>query len=222
MANADLAKLLPARRWRPRIVILVLVALMGAAWLLANGGADSKSGHFVTAPADRGELRVTVAASGTLQPVRTVDVGSELSGTIVSVAAEENDRVRKGEIMATLDRSRLEDQVNKSRAARALAKAAMRQTEATLAEAAAALERLRQVAVLSGGKVPSSAEMEIAQAAQLRAQAALAGSQAQVAQAEATLKSDATSLTKTIIRAPISGGGVRHARSSRGKPSLRP
>lgn len=172
------------------IAAIVLVALV-AGFLLLPGGNGSQTGRFVTEDAARGNLVVTISASGTLQPTRSVDVGSELSGTLEAVLVEENDRVKRDQVVARLDTAKLEDAVVKSRAAVA-------QMEATVAESRASLNRLRHVAELSGGKVPSKTELETAEAALKRAEA-------NEASARAALKTDETNIHKAVIRSPIDG-----------------
>ena len=115
-----------------------------------DGGA-----RYVTEEVQRGNLVVTVSATGRLQPTNQVDVGSELSGTIAEVLVDDNDRVRKGQVLARLDLSKLEDAVARSRASLAVAEASVLQAQATVAEARATLSRFRQVSELSGGRVPS-------------------------------------------------------------------
>ena len=186
-------------------IVLTLFALAGVAvWVLAfrGNGAQIK---YVTEEVARNRLVVTVSATGNLQPTNQVDLGSELSGTIEKVFVEENDRVRKGQVLAQLDLSKINDQVAKSRAAVNAADAGVEQARATVAEARANLARLRHVAELSGGKVPSKTEMEAAEAAVLRAEASQANAGAAVSQAKASLNSDVTNISKGTIRSPIDG-----------------
>jgi HlyD family secretion protein len=152
-----------------------------------------------------GNLTVTISASGTLQPTRSVDVGSELSGTLVEVLVDDNDRVSKGQVLARLDTSRLADAVSKSRAAVAAAEATVVQATVTLSEASTQLKRQQKVAELSGGKLPAKSELDAALATQQRAQASLVSAQAAVLQARAVLKSDETNIGKAVIRSPING-----------------
>jgi HlyD family secretion protein len=184
---------------------LVLAALAVAAFFLWRSGGEPSAPRYATEEARRGNLVVTVSATGKLQPTNQVDVGSELSGTLQEVFVDDNDRVTKGQVLARLDVSRLQDQIEKSRAALTAAQAQLRQMQATEAEARANLGRLKQVAELSGGKVPSKAEMETAEATMARAVANVANARASIAQAAATLKSDETNLTKASIRSPING-----------------
>jgi HlyD family secretion protein len=192
-----------AGRWR-WLALLGGALAVGLAALLWSGG-QTQRGRFVTEEVVVGNLRVTVSASGTLQPTRSVDVGSELSGTLEAVLVDENDRVATGQVLARLDTAKLDDAVAKSRAAVTAAEATVAQTEATVAESRASLNRLRHVAELSGGKVPSKTELEAAEAALRRAIANEASARATVVQARATLKSDDTNIRKATIRAPING-----------------
>jgi HlyD family secretion protein len=174
-------------RW---LAAAISVILLGGALVLLPGG-DEQSGRYITEEATTGHLLVSISASGTLQPTRSVDVGSELSGTLEAVLVNDNDRVTKGQVIARLDTSKLEDTVVKSRATLA-------QMEATVVEATANLKRLRRVAELSGGKVPSQSELETAEATLQRAEA-------NAASARATLKSDETNIAKAAVRSPING-----------------
>ncbi len=190
------------RRWIiiGGVVLLLLLVLL----LFIRGGKDFL-GHFVTEPATMGNLIVTVSATGTLQPTTSIDVGSEQSGMLASVLVQENDHVRRGQLLAQLDLAKLQNAVNKSRAALAAAEATVAQARATVTESKALLARMRQVAELSGGKVPSKAEMETAEATLERALANEASAKAAVLQAQATMKTDETNLSKGTIRSPVDG-----------------
>lgn len=180
--------------------VAVIVAL---AWL--GRGDQGAAGRYITEAASIGKLTVTVSATGTLQPTKSVDVGSEQSGTLATVLAQENDRVKKGQLLAQLDTAKLRDAVAKSSAALAAANASVAQARATVAEAKASLSRMRQVAELSGGKVPARTELETAEATLQRAIANEASARASVVQAEAVLKTDETNLSKGTIRSPVDG-----------------
>ena len=178
-------------------LLIVLLVLM------FRRGGDGV--HYITEPARRGDLTVTVTATGTLQPTNQVDVGSELSGTIRTVSADFNDTVKVGQELAKLDTSKLDSAVLQSRAAVESARAKVEQSKASLAEAESQIARLEHVRELSGGKVPSQADLDSANAAVLRARADLASNKAAVAQAQATLDGQETDLRKASIRSPING-----------------
>src|SRR5688572_25533431 len=151
---------------------------------------------YVTEPVTRGNLDVHVSATGTLQPTNTVEIGSELSGTIDAVFVDQNDAVKKGQVLAQLDTSRLRDQMARSQAVLEAADAKLTQANATIKETTANLERLREVWRLSDGRVPSKTEMESAEASLARAEGERAGAEATVTEARATLSSDRTNLAK--------------------------
>lgn len=181
-----------------------LTILLAIFWMLSSGGKSS-GGQYISENAATGNLVVTVSASGTLQPTKSVDVGSELSGTLASVLVQENDYVKKGQLLAQLDTAKLKDAVTKSQAALAAAEAAVAQAQATVAETKASLARMREVAGLSGGKMPAKTELESAEAAVQRAVASEASARASVTQAQAVLKTDETNLSKATIRSPVNG-----------------
>jgi HlyD family secretion protein len=191
------------RLWLVGAAILAIVAI-AALWGLRSVG-KSLGPSYTSEPVTRGTLVVKVSATGNLQPTNKVEVGSELSGIVTQVLADENDRVKKGQVLAQLDLSKLKDAVTKSRASLAAAEAQVLQARATMDEARAQLARYRQVAELSGGKVPSKSEMTTAEANLTRAEANQAGAGASVTQARANLQSDETSLAKATIRSPIDG-----------------
>lgn len=196
------------RWWRrplPWAALLLAAALAVAAWLWAGQRSSQAQPRYLTEMAARGNLSVKVVANGTLQPTNKVEIGSELSGTVARVLVDVNDRVRRGQVLAELDTSRLRDQVTRSQAALDVAHANVRQAQATVQEATGNLQRLQEVARLSGGKVPSQAELASAEAAVARAQSAVAGAQAGVADARAAASADQTNLNKASIRSPIDG-----------------
>jgi HlyD family secretion protein len=210
-ADAELNRILgtaPSRkrtitRWR-WLGAAALALLAGSAYLVMQSSHRSALSPYKSEPAVRGDLTVTVSATGNVQPTNQVDVGSELSGIIENVLVEENDRVRHGQILAQLDVSRLQDQIAKSRGALTAAQALVSQTAATVKERRVNLERLQGVATRSHGAV-SRSDIDAADAALQRAAADAASAHAAVVQASATLRSDDTSLAKASIRSPIDG-----------------
>jgi HlyD family secretion protein len=192
-----------SRRWLWLAAALIAIAVAG--WLFLRNGDEAAAPRYATEAATVGTLVVKVSATGNLQPTNQVDVGSELSGIVDQVFVDDNDEVKKGQVLARLDLSKLQDAVAKSRASLVAAEAQVLQAQATVAEARAALSRFRQVSQLSGGKVPSRSEMDTAEANLKRAEANVASARASVTQARATLQSDETNLGKANIRSPING-----------------
>jgi len=217
-ADIDLATLLaePASRaWYRRPLLwggVLVLALVGAGlWGWQVRQKANAAPNFTTQTVARGNLTLTVTANGTLQPTRSISIGSELSGTVLKVNVDVNDPVKKGQVLVILDTAKLHDQILRSRAALAAATAKVAQTAATIKEATAALGRLEEVAVLSGGKVPSKAELDGGRATLARAVADDASARAGVNDAQAALSTDEINLSKASISSP--GDGVVLTRS---------
>lgn len=202
--GAELTSSRRARYARWIATVLALLALV-AGYRLLNARTQNALSRYETEPVTRGSLRVTVSATGNLAPTNKVDIGSELSGLVETVLVQENDRVTKGQVLARLDVSKLQDEITKSEAALASSQAKLAQAQATLKQDSANLDRDREVSRLSGGKVPSKTEMESAEATLARAEADVSSARADVNQARATLSSDQTNLSKASIRSPVDG-----------------
>jgi len=206
----DLGKMLEQAQKKPRrgraiLVWLLLLLLVFAGvyyWYQARGQEEI---NYLTSPVTRGELVVTATATGTIQPTRTVEVGSELSGTLEAILVNENDTVKKGQLLAVLDTARLNDAIAKSSAALAAAQAQVLLAQATVAETRATFGRLQTVFKLSKGKVPSASEIEVADAMLKRALANENAAKASVMQAAAELKTNETNLQKGQITSPVDG-----------------
>ena len=208
----DLATLLaePARPpwYRRRIVwgaaLVLLLMAAGLWWWLARRAADAMP-VYTTQAVTRGNLTLTVTANGTIQPTRSINIGSELSGTVRKVNVDVNDHVSKGQVLVELDPAKLRDQVRRSEAALAAAQAKVSQTNATITEARSSMARFDEVARLSGGKVPSQVELDTARATLSRALADDASARAGVNDAQAALSTDRINLSKASISAPADG-----------------
>ena len=210
--ETDLATLLaepasPVWYRRPALWMSVLLLALAAAglWYWQDRQAASTAPIYTTHTVARGNLTLTVTANGTLQPTRSVNIGSELSGTVLKVHVDVNDPVKKGQVLVELDTAKLRDQILRSRAALAAATAKVAQTVATVKETKASLARLEEVARLSGGKVPSKTELDSGRAMLERAIADEASARASVNEAQAALSTDQINLSKASIRAPSDG-----------------
>ncbi|MES2498678.1 MAG: efflux RND transporter periplasmic adaptor subunit [Pseudomonadota bacterium] len=206
----DLDDFLGVEPTSPRAVLfrrigvgLAIVVVLVILWRLFLGG-DEKAA-YATRPVERGDLSVVVSATGNLAPTNQVEVGSEQSGTVIDVYVDNNDRVTKGQLLAKIDPLRLEDTVSQARAGLASALAGVDQAEATSQQARATLRRQEQVWRLSGGKVPSATELDVARAEAARAAAGVSTAKAAVDQARATLSSAEVALSRAFIRSPVNG-----------------
>jgi HlyD family secretion protein len=183
---------------------LVLLA-GGGLWLWQDYQTANAAPSYTTQAVARGDLTLTVTANGTLQPTRAINIGSELSGTVLKVNVDVNDQVKKGQVLVVLDTAKLRDQILRSKATLAAASAKVAQTVATVKEASATLARLEEVARLSGGKVPSKTELDVARATLERANADEASARAGVNDAKAALSTDEINLSKASISSPADG-----------------
>jgi HlyD family secretion protein len=202
---------LDAKPRRRRWWIWALAALLVATVLFSMLGRKPQLVKYVTEPAKRGNLVVTVSATGTLEPLKKVDVGIEVSGTIKSVDVDYNSEVKVGQVMARLDATRLDAQAQQNEAALAAARAKILQAQASVQEAEAQLGRLNRVHELSGGKMPSQNDLDTAQANLARYKADEASAKASVAQAQAALDVVRTDITKAVIKSPINGVVLKRA-----------
>jgi HlyD family secretion protein len=189
------------RRW-PYLLALAAVAAGVAGATYAYSGRTSQRIAYATIAAERGDLTVEVSATGNLQPLTKVDISSELSGVVRSVAVGENQRVKAGDVLAELDKTRLAAQVERGEASVEAARARVTDAQTTLRETEKALDRARQLA--ERGMTTAQA-LEGATAARDRAASAVAIAEANLAIAVAELKLQQADLEKSTIYAPIDG-----------------
>lgn len=191
------------RRWLlGGAAVVVAAVFIFLAW---RGGRERNAVTYRTEEVRRGSLTVTVTATGELEPVNQVEVGTEISGIVETVAVDYNAPVRLGQLLAKINTDKLEAQVLQARAALEVAEARLLESQATVLEASNELARLRHVRELSDGKVPSQHDLDAAEAKRKRAEAEEVIARAQITEARATLEAIETDLAKATIRAPIDG-----------------
>lgn len=187
-------------KWGLVALGVVLLALAARSWF-----AGEKAPDYAMQAVERGNLRVTVSATGKLAPTNQVTVGSQLSGLVTQVVVDVNDRVEKGQALALIDPEQLDDQIRQNQASLAANIAQVGQAQATVAESRAQLNRLEEVYRLSNKRVPSEAELQTGRANYQRAVAALKVAQANVTAAQASLAQSRTQRDRAVIRSPVSG-----------------
>ena len=101
--------------WRKKWWVLTLLIVIGGAWWIF-GGTSKKPGEFITMNITRGDLRQVVTATGEIMPVNTVNVGSQVSGTIDNLYVDFNSKVKKGDVLLTIEPSVLQATVDESKA----------------------------------------------------------------------------------------------------------
>lgn len=155
-----------------------------------------------TAVVSRGAIVNVVSATGTLQPVTTVQVGSQVSGTLESLHADFNAIVRKGQLLARLDASTYASAVEQAQAALVSAEAEVERLKVAQFAADAALARARE---LTAKQLLAAAELQSAETAARTAAAQVVGADARVVQARSGVRTAQVNLAKTIISSPIAG-----------------
>ena len=192
-------------RYMKRRTLLSLAAISA----LTLGGAvyyrstlKAEAPRFMTAEVTRGDVVQTVEATGTLEAVTTVQVGSQVSGTIASLHADFNSIVRKGDVVARLDPSLMQAQVDQ-------AEATIVRLDAEVDRARVALDdanvKLRRAKDLFEQRLIAKMDLDSADATAAQAQAAVKSAQAQVTQARASLNQNRVNLSHTVITAPVDG-----------------
>ena len=173
---------------RKKVIWIVLVAVAAVGLYLAIAGRRKPEAKYRTTPVDRGNITQTVTASGALSAVTTVQVGSQVSGIIAKLHADFNSKVKKGDLLAELDPTPFQAQVEQQRATVTKAVVDTRNSEITFN---------RQKRLLDEGLA--------AQSDYDGAKAAFDAAKAQVDQAKAGLSQAETNLKYTKIASPIDG-----------------
>lgn len=196
--------------------ILILVAVAAVAIFAAFRMRGKTPEQYFTAKIDRGDVREVVEATGTINAVTTVQVGSQVSGTIAQLSADFNSQVRRGQVIAQIDDSVFRGNLLQSRADLENARANHAAARANLERARAAAQQARaeyqRTQALAKEGVMSQQQLEVARANAESADAGVSAAQAQSSQAaaqvkqrEATVQVAETNLSHTTIRAPIDG-----------------
>ena len=191
------------KRWILRIAALALVA-GGVAFLLikkpwAKGATPIT---YTTVTVGKGSIAAQVTANGTLSARGTVLVGAQVSGRVVELHADFNDKVTKGQIIAKLDPQVLQAQVDQSMASIALASANVNKAQVAVADADRQLKRQK---LLQEQQLVAGATVESAEVAYDTARAALLAAKASGAQAQANLAQAKLSLSYATIYSPVDG-----------------
>ena len=193
----------PARRTLRRAGAVAVVLLLAAAALSwwQQRQPDAGSG-FRTTTVERGDVRVAISATGTLSAISTVTIGSQVSGQVTDVLVDFNDKVRKGDVLARIDPSTYEAQIEQGNAQVASAQAQLRQAQASLRNAELDYQRKRE---LGQQQLVARSDVDLARAARDQAQAQVNSAQAQIRQQRASTQTTRVNLERTVIRAPVDG-----------------
>jgi HlyD family secretion protein len=157
---------------------------------------------FRTSRIERGAVAASVTATGVVEPITLVQVGSQISGTIAKINVDFNDRVKRGQVICELDQTALRATVSQDRANLSKAKANVRRVKAELAVAEKDLDRAKR---LNEKNLISDAELDRAEANYRALAAQLEVADAEVNQVQSSLDRAVTNLGYATIRSPIDG-----------------
>jgi len=199
---------------RPRLLLIAVLLIGAALFLFGRSGGDSV--YYSTSPVERGDIFQVVDATGTINAVTTVQVGSQVSGVISELHADFNSHVSKGDVIAQIEPALFQGAFAQAKADLENAEANVAVAAANTAKAKAAQSQTkadydRNVGLTKSGAVSQQAfEQAKANAESADAQVAAAAAQelqarAQVEQKRAALQVAQTNLDYTTIRAPIDG-----------------
>ena len=206
--KAEQLGLISAPKSRKKIWLagaVVAVVLAGAGIYALLPGDPQANQVFKTDAVKRGNLAVTVTATGSVEPKDEVEVSSELSGIMAAVYVDYNDHVKKGQALAKLDTTTLEATVLEKKSTLKSSRASVAQSEAELEEAQLDYQHYQKVWELSSGKHPSQQTLDSARIAVTKAKAAVQVAEAAVEKAQADLESAETDLVKATLVSPIDG-----------------
>jgi HlyD family secretion protein len=189
------------RRWLWALGLLVVIA-GGATWYLRGRQGRAEGPRFETVQVDRGRIVARVTATGTVSPLVTVQVGSQVSGRIQSLYVDFNSRVKKGQVIAKLDPQLYQAMAEQARANFLAAQANVAKAKAQALDAQRQYERSR---TLADEKLVSPADRDTAQAGAAAGQAGVEAAEAALAQARASLHQAEVNLAYTTIYSPIDG-----------------
>jgi HlyD family secretion protein len=188
---------------RKILLIVVAVALIGAGgYGYYRYTQKPVPPTITTARITRGDLAETVGATGTLQAVTTVQVGTQVSGNIQELNADFNSLVRKGQVLARLDPSLIQSQIEQARANLIRAEADLERLRVALEDSRTKLNRARE---LSQKKLIAQTELEAAEVTVRSSEAQLRSQEAGVTQSQASLRQNQVNLAHTVIESPIDG-----------------
>ncbi len=179
---------------------IALLAIIGISYKLLNrttGGTTYK-----TQKIENGDIMESITASGTINPLSTVSVGSQASGRIAEIYVDYNSEVKKGQLLALIDQENAKATVQQREAALEIAKAQVAVEENNIKYYKKALNRISK---LNASKYSTEKDLEAAERDYDNSVAQLALEQAQVKQAQASLNSAQTELSYTEIKAPVDG-----------------
>ena len=185
------------------IIGIIIAAIVAALFLFKNSSAK-----YITKEISRGSISEYVEASGTIKPINTIAVGTQVSGTVAAIYVDYNSQVKKGQLLAELDPSLFQSNVDQSTAK-------LNNAQASYSKALANLEykknNYKRYEHLYAKNYVSRDEVELAKSNYLTAQADVNAARAEMNASQATLKNNLTNLGYSKITSPVDGTVISRA-----------
>jgi HlyD family secretion protein len=182
--------------------LLVVTVAVGGGVAYFSSSARAAAPSLALAPVTRGAVVTSVSATGTLEPVDVVEVGTQVSGTIATLHADFNQAVTRGQVIATLDRAALQSQVDQAQATVIRLTAELDRAQVQLDDAQVKLRRAEQ---LAQRQLIAAQEVDTARSDARVAEVSVRAARAQLDQAQAALTQARVNLSHTIITSPVDG-----------------
>jgi len=183
------------------LVIGAVIVVLGVSGFLLFRGRGTEP-QFRTDKVLKGDVEMAVTATGTVNPVTTVLVGTQVSGTIQNIYVDFNSPVKKGQLIARIDPALVEAQVNQARANVFAAEANLEKAEATMVDAKRTMDRNKE---LFSKNLIARSDFDTAETNYETAKASVSAAKSQVVQNKAALSSAETNLRYTKIISPVDG-----------------
>ncbi|MCI0659011.1 MAG: efflux RND transporter periplasmic adaptor subunit, partial [Acidobacteria bacterium] len=193
----------PSPWWRKGWVLLIAVAALGAIGYFIFGDRNGDSDlSYETAKVDRGRIIAKVTATGTLSPLVTVQVGSQVSGRILALYVDFNSPVKKGEVIARIDPQFFQAEVQQAKVNLSAARGNLTKARAQAKDSQLQYERAE---ALAKQNLVAQADLDTAKATAEGAHATVTASEGAVEQARASLNQTEINLAYTTIVSPTDG-----------------
>ena len=196
--------------WKSKLKNKKIIAVVAAVILVFFGISifNKNVKHYVTKPVTQETITQYVEASGTIKPINTIEVGTQVSGTVAKIYVDYNSVVKKGDLLAELDPSLFQANVDQSTAKLSTAQAAYSKATSTLAYKKNNYLRYKH---LYDKNYVSKDEVELAYSNYQQALAEVAAASADVRAAKATLDNHMTNLGYSKITSPVDGTVISRA-----------
>lgn len=179
--------------------LLILIVAGGAYWFMSSRKTEVQ---YKTSPVMRGSIVSSISATGKLSAVETVDVGTQISGTVTKVYIDYNSVVKEGDLIAEIDPATLQADVDQTRANLMAAQADLMNANAVLEKAQSNFNRTKELAAKD---LIAAADVDADKSAYNVAKAQVTAAEAKVAQSRASLSKSEINLGYTKIYSPVDG-----------------